>query len=75
MYEIVPEPLGGAHYDAEKTAATLKEHLVKHLDELIKMTAEERLQGRYGKFRAFGHFEEKIASVESEVPQAGPASA
>jgi acetyl-CoA carboxylase carboxyl transferase subunit alpha len=73
--EIVAEPLGGAHYDAEKTAATLKEHLVKHLDELIKMSAEERLKGRYDKFRAFGHFEEKIAPVESEVPQAGPASA
>ena len=72
--EIVPEPLGGAHYDVDKTAVILKEHLVKHLDELIKMSPEQRLKGRYGKFRAFGHFEEKIASVESEVPQAGPAS-
>lgn len=73
--EIVPEPLGGAHYDADKTASILKEHLVKHLDELIKMLPEERLKGRYEKFRAFGHFEEKIAPVEAEVPQAGPASA
>ena len=73
--EIVPEPLGGAHTDAEKTAASLKEHLLKHLDELVKMSAEERLKGRYGKFRAFGHFEEKVESAESEVPQAGPASA
>ena len=72
--EIVPEPLGGAHTDAEKTAAILKEHLLKHLDELIKMPAADRLKGRYEKFRAFGHFEEKIESAESEVPQAGPAS-
>ena len=72
--EIVPEPLGGAHTDADKTAATLKKHLVKHLDELINMSPEQRLKGRYEKFRAFGHFEEKVASVESEVPQAGPAS-
>src|ERR1051326_1136241 len=42
--EIVPEPLGGAHTDADKTAAILKEHLVKHLDELIKMSPEERLK-------------------------------
>ena len=73
--EIIPEPLGGAHTDADKTAETLKEHLVKHLDELINMSVEERLKGRYEKFRAFGHFEEKIATVESEVPQAGPATA
>src|SRR3569833_61332 len=42
--EIVPEPLGCALTDADKTAATLKEHLVKHLDELMKMSVEERLK-------------------------------
>ncbi len=73
--EIVPEPLGGAHTDLEKTAATLKTHLVKHLEELLKASPQERLKGRYEKFRAFGHFEEKVESAESDVPQAGPASA
>src|ERR1051325_2969632 len=29
--EIIPEPLGGAHTDPEKTAEKLKKHLVKHL--------------------------------------------
>src|SRR6185503_2122958 len=62
--EIVPEPLGGAHTDANSTAATLKEHVVRHLEELINMSAEERLKGRYEKFRAFGHFEEKITPAE-----------
>src|SRR5215831_17142855 len=33
--EIVAEPLGGAHRDAEITAATLKEHLLKHLEEVL----------------------------------------
>jgi acetyl-CoA carboxylase carboxyl transferase subunit alpha len=73
--EIVPEPLGGAHTDTEKTAAFLKEHLLKHLEELLKMSVAERLKGRYDKFRAFGHFEEKVESAENDVPQAGPASA
>jgi len=73
--EIVPEPLGGAHTDEETTAATMKTHLLKHLEELLKLSAQDRLKGRYEKFRAFGHFEEKIESAESEVPQAGPASA
>jgi acetyl-CoA carboxylase carboxyl transferase subunit alpha len=73
--EIIPEPLGGAHTDAETTAATVRGYLLKHLEELIKMSGEERLKGRYEKFRAFGHFEEKVETAESEVPQAGPASA
>jgi acetyl-CoA carboxylase carboxyl transferase subunit alpha len=73
--EIVPEPLGGAHTDLETTAASLKEHLLRHLEELLKMSAADRLKGRYDKFRAFGHFEEKAESAESDVPQAGPASA
>ena len=73
--EIVPEQLGGAHTNMEQTAASLKEHLLKHLDKLIELSAAERMKGRYDKFRAFGHFEEKIAPAESEVPQAGPASA
>jgi acetyl-CoA carboxylase carboxyl transferase subunit alpha len=73
--EIVPEPLGGAHTDAGKTAVALKEHLLKHLEELIKAPVAERLKGRYEKYRAFGHFEEKIEETENGVvPQASPAS-
>jgi acetyl-CoA carboxylase carboxyl transferase subunit alpha len=73
--EIVPEPLGGAHADAVQTAANLKEHLLRHLEELMKMPVADRLKGRYEKYRAFGHFEEKIETAENGVPQAGPASA
>ena len=72
--EIIPEPLGGAHTDAETTANNLKTHLLKHLEELIKMPAADRLKGRYEKYRAFGHFKEKVeASANGVVPQAGPA--
>jgi acetyl-CoA carboxylase carboxyl transferase subunit alpha len=56
--EIVPEPLGGAHTDTKSAAANLKECLVRHLAEVSAMSVEERLEGRYAKFRAFGHFEE-----------------
>jgi acetyl-CoA carboxylase carboxyl transferase subunit alpha len=73
--EIVPEPLGGAHTDPGKTAAALKEHLLRHLEELIKIPIPDRLKGRYEKYRAFGHFEEKIEGTENGVvPQASPAS-
>lgn len=72
--EIIPEPLGGAHTDAEATANNLKNRLLKHLEELIKMPAADRLKARYEKYRAFGHFEEKVeASTNGVVPQAGPA--
>src|SRR5213075_841300 len=45
--EIIPEPLGGAHNDLAVTAATLKQHLIKHLTELIAMSGQERLKKRY----------------------------
>src|SRR4051812_8904014 len=74
--EIIPEPLGGAHTNPEVTAASVKKHLLKHLDEVASMSVADRLKSRYEKFRAFGHFEEKITPAEDEaVPQAGPASA
>jgi acetyl-CoA carboxylase carboxyl transferase subunit alpha len=57
--EIIPEPLGGAHNDSPTTAATLKRHLLGNLEQLRKMSSEERLKSRYQKFRAHGHFLEK----------------
>jgi acetyl-CoA carboxylase carboxyl transferase subunit alpha len=57
--EIIPEPLGGAHNDPDVTGATLKKHLLKHLRELLKTSASDRLKRRYEKFRAYGRFLEK----------------
>jgi len=56
--EVVPEPLGGAHTDPKVAAANLKSSLLRHVTELVGMSAEERLKSRYHKFRAFGHFNE-----------------
>src|SRR5580692_2710640 len=69
--EIVPEPLGGAHTDIAGTAANLKAHLLKHLEEILALPVAERLKKRYEKFRGHGHFAEKIESTENGVvPQA-----
>ncbi len=57
--EVVPEPLGGAHNDAGATGATLKKHLLRHLEALEKISAADRLKQRYERFRAHGHFMEK----------------
>jgi len=60
--EIVPEPLGGAHTDHEQIAANLKEHLLKHLEEVMAFSVADRLKKRYEKFRAHGQFIEKAES-------------
>jgi acetyl-CoA carboxylase carboxyl transferase subunit alpha len=67
--EIVPEPLGGAHNDHAATAASLKEHLSRNLSMLLALSTGEILKQRYEKFRAFGHFVEKL-----EAPANGHAS-
>ena len=56
--EIVPEPLGGAHKDPEAIAKTLGECLTRNLKQLEKLSVEKRLEQRYAKYRAFGHFVE-----------------
>jgi acetyl-CoA carboxylase carboxyl transferase subunit alpha len=52
--EIIPEPLGGAHRDPQKTAASLKESIVKNLKELKPLAKKELLELRYNKFRNMG---------------------
>ncbi|HEX7469462.1 MAG TPA: acetyl-CoA carboxylase carboxyltransferase subunit alpha [Verrucomicrobiae bacterium] len=71
--EIIPEPLGGAHTDKIKTAETFQKHLLKHLEELLELTVDERLKKRYAKFRAHGHFEEKIELAADAAIPAAPA--
>lgn len=56
--EVLQEPLGGAHHDPDATATTLREGLLRHLDEVQALSKEDRLARRYAKFRAFGHFTE-----------------
>ena len=46
------------------TAATLKEYLLRHLEDLLKRPPEERLKTRYAKFRAFGRYQDKQVPKE-----------
>ena len=72
--EVIPEPLGGAHNDSATTALTLRRHLLRHLEELKKISAEERLKLRYQKFRAHGHFVEKPPTAPGVEPESAAAS-
>jgi acetyl-CoA carboxylase carboxyl transferase subunit alpha len=59
---VVSEPLGGAHYDPQTMAASLKAELLAQLAALEAMPAEARRAQRYDKYRAIGSFKEDSAS-------------
>ena len=52
--EVVPEPLGGAHRDPQKTGQSIKEVVLRNLCELESIEKEELLKLRYKKFRSMG---------------------
>ncbi len=54
--EIVPEPLGGAHYDPTEVAATLKTAILKQIKRLKALSLDELVEARYAKFRKIGQF-------------------
>ena len=56
--QIVSEPLGGAHRDAEGMAKNLKMALVAGLDALCSIPIEQLLQRRYARLMQYGKFEE-----------------
>ena len=52
--EIVPEPVGGAHTDADAAARFADDVLTRVLAEVSALDSETRLARRYDKFRAMG---------------------
>lgn len=52
--DIIKEPLGGAHTDPLSTAKKIKKTILETLDELEKISPEERIAGRIEKFCAMG---------------------
>ncbi|MBW6509636.1 MAG: acetyl-CoA carboxylase carboxyl transferase subunit alpha [Desulfuromonadales bacterium] len=56
--DIVPEPSGGAHQHPAEAAATLKQYLLKHLQELLEYSPEGLVEQRYQRFRAMTEIEE-----------------
>ncbi len=55
---IIPEPVGGAHWDYNESAQILKTHLIPVLKELKQMNAEQRITDRINKFGKMGFWEE-----------------
>lgn len=55
---IIPEPLGGAHWDYTVAAEMMKSTIVPILRELKQMDPETRINQRIEKFSKMGHWEE-----------------
>ena len=57
---IIPEPLGGAHWDYDEAATILKNYLLPVLKDLKKIKPDERIKLRIEKFSRMGFWEETI---------------
>jgi acetyl-CoA carboxylase carboxyl transferase subunit alpha len=55
---IVPEPIGGAHWDYDEAAALLKPKLLETISELREYTPEDRIGKRIVKFGKMGFWNE-----------------
>lgn len=54
--QILPEPPGGAHVNPIKAANIIKTAILSNLEELWRLSPQERRQQRYHKFRNMGIF-------------------
>ena len=55
---VIPEPLGGAHWEYNEAAEILKNYLLPVIKDLKAIPAEERIQQRIIKFGKMGFWEE-----------------
>ncbi|MCK4260890.1 MAG: acetyl-CoA carboxylase carboxyltransferase subunit alpha [Halanaerobiales bacterium] len=52
--DVLSEPLGGAHRNPVQIAKTLKESIVRELEQLKRVSVEDLLTQRYNKYRNLG---------------------
>lgn len=60
---IIPEPVGGAHYDVDATAAAIKSVLLADILRYRGKAAADIMEERYAKYRQIGFFHEPSAAV------------
>jgi len=54
--EVVREPVGGGHRNHQQTALSLREALIRHLDELKREDMDDILESRYQRIMRYGSF-------------------
>lgn len=62
--DVIPEPLGGAHWDYDEAATILRNYLTKTLKELEAVETGERIRRRIEKFGKMGFWEESTGPSE-----------
>jgi acetyl-CoA carboxylase carboxyl transferase subunit alpha len=55
---IIPEPVGGAHAAPEEAMASVKEQVCLEIDQLLRLSAAERISNRIEKYCSMGVVEE-----------------
>jgi len=63
--DVVPEPLGGAHWNYEEAAEILKNYLLPVLEDLKQIPAQQRVQDRINKFGKMGFWDEAVSTDPS----------
>jgi acetyl-CoA carboxylase carboxyl transferase subunit alpha len=56
--EVIPEPLGGAHKNYEEMAESIKEFILRTINEFRPVPIDRIIQDRYEKYRKIGMFKE-----------------
>jgi acetyl-CoA carboxylase carboxyl transferase subunit alpha len=56
---VIPEPLGGTHWDYQEAASILKAYLIPVIAALQKQDPEQRIENRVEKFSKMGFWEDK----------------
>ncbi|WP_396146665.1 acetyl-CoA carboxylase carboxyltransferase subunit alpha [Flavobacterium sp.] len=56
--DIIPEPLGGAHYDRETTFITVQQYITKFYKELKDLSTTELVEQRMDKYSKMGEYKE-----------------
>jgi acetyl-CoA carboxylase carboxyl transferase subunit alpha len=56
--DIIPEPLGGAHYDKETTFKTVEQYIMKAYNELKDLSTTDLVAQRMDKYSNMGEYKE-----------------
>ena len=63
--DVIPEPLGGAHWDYDEAAEIVKQYLIPTIKKLQQISPEERVRQRLEKFSKMGFYEEEANSIDN----------
>ena len=67
---IIPEPVGGAHWDYNEAAALLKPYLINALQELKQLDPQDRVNKRIDKYCRMGFWNEvEVSAVAVSGPE------